>query len=356
MKAVGHELLRAVLAAPDDDAPRLVYADWLSERGDPRGELIQTQCILADPSTLTGHAELKERERVLIARHGEHWLSAMGLDAKAVTLHVVLDRTEALDHRRGEFVFFHRGFVDAAKMRFLTYEKSSLALSREPLRRLVLTQVARADASRLSELRAAPSLTALVFHACALGSSGALALASCPVLRNVWELCLSGCGIDDAGLSALASSRVPEALEVLDLSDNHALYRSGAEALSNAPWLRGLRVLRLNDTGIGDDAVWVLARSRGFRALRRLGLKFCRLENAGICALASSDSLRTLTHLDLRSNSIGEEAVRALVVTRKLPHLERLDLRDCNLSPASRSALLKRYGERVVVDERRLRP
>ena len=26
---------RAILAAPNDDAPRLVYADWLDERGDP---------------------------------------------------------------------------------------------------------------------------------------------------------------------------------------------------------------------------------------------------------------------------------------------------------------------------------
>jgi uncharacterized protein (TIGR02996 family) len=34
----GAELLAAVLASPDDDAPRLVYADWLHERDDPRGE------------------------------------------------------------------------------------------------------------------------------------------------------------------------------------------------------------------------------------------------------------------------------------------------------------------------------
>ena len=38
------ELLAAVFAAPDDDAPRRVYADWLLERGDPRGEFIQLQC------------------------------------------------------------------------------------------------------------------------------------------------------------------------------------------------------------------------------------------------------------------------------------------------------------------------
>ncbi len=37
-------LLEAIYASPDDDAPRLVYADALLERGDFRGELIVRQC------------------------------------------------------------------------------------------------------------------------------------------------------------------------------------------------------------------------------------------------------------------------------------------------------------------------
>src|SRR5437870_4489039 len=37
--ARGASLLAAVLAAPDDPAPRLVFADWLTEQGDPWGEL-----------------------------------------------------------------------------------------------------------------------------------------------------------------------------------------------------------------------------------------------------------------------------------------------------------------------------
>lgn len=39
--------LAAVVAAPADDLPRLVYADWLDERGDPRGEFIRVQVELA---------------------------------------------------------------------------------------------------------------------------------------------------------------------------------------------------------------------------------------------------------------------------------------------------------------------
>jgi uncharacterized protein (TIGR02996 family) len=38
--------LAAIQAAPDADAPRLVYADWLEERGEPYGEFIRVQCRL----------------------------------------------------------------------------------------------------------------------------------------------------------------------------------------------------------------------------------------------------------------------------------------------------------------------
>lgn len=51
----GAALMRAILSAPADDAPRLIYADWLDEcageRGEPlprpRAEFIRVQCELA---------------------------------------------------------------------------------------------------------------------------------------------------------------------------------------------------------------------------------------------------------------------------------------------------------------------
>jgi uncharacterized protein (TIGR02996 family) len=42
-----HAFLRAIADAPYDDAPRLVYADWLDERGDPRGEYLRLDYQLA---------------------------------------------------------------------------------------------------------------------------------------------------------------------------------------------------------------------------------------------------------------------------------------------------------------------
>src|SRR5262245_3775519 len=55
-------LLRAILDEPDDDTHRLVYADWLEERGDPRAEFIRDQMALA------GMEEWDVRRRAILER------------------------------------------------------------------------------------------------------------------------------------------------------------------------------------------------------------------------------------------------------------------------------------------------
>ena len=35
--------IRGILANPGDDAPRLIYADWLEERDDPRGAYLRAE-------------------------------------------------------------------------------------------------------------------------------------------------------------------------------------------------------------------------------------------------------------------------------------------------------------------------
>ena len=69
-----HDLLQAVYTAPDDDAPRLVYADWLEERGDPRAEFIRAQVERAmTPEWDPRHEELEAREQELLREHYEEW-------------------------------------------------------------------------------------------------------------------------------------------------------------------------------------------------------------------------------------------------------------------------------------------
>jgi uncharacterized protein (TIGR02996 family) len=76
-----HEgFLRAIFDAPDDDLPRLAYADFLEENGEPdRAALIRVQCQLAALGDRPGEAQqLRRHERELIDRlHPElvliHW-------------------------------------------------------------------------------------------------------------------------------------------------------------------------------------------------------------------------------------------------------------------------------------------
>jgi uncharacterized protein (TIGR02996 family) len=62
------ELLARMRETPDDPAPRLVYADWLTSRGDPRGELI----VLDHRERIGAISPGPELERLLelAAHHG----------------------------------------------------------------------------------------------------------------------------------------------------------------------------------------------------------------------------------------------------------------------------------------------
>jgi len=68
--------IEAVREDPEDDFPRLVFADWLDEQGDPLGEFIRVQCELADLSEADDprrHASLKVREDELLKAHQKSW-------------------------------------------------------------------------------------------------------------------------------------------------------------------------------------------------------------------------------------------------------------------------------------------
>lgn len=61
------DFLAAIYANPDDDAARSVFADWLTEEGDPLGEFIALQLAKADP----------KRQQTLIKKHGKRWAGAL---------------------------------------------------------------------------------------------------------------------------------------------------------------------------------------------------------------------------------------------------------------------------------------
>src|SRR5947208_13340491 len=91
----GEAILQAVIERPEDDAPRLVYADWLEDHGDPdRAEFIRVQCELARlPPDEPRAFDLRWRQEELLADHGPAW-------------------SEEVPKWAREGCTFRRGFVD----------------------------------------------------------------------------------------------------------------------------------------------------------------------------------------------------------------------------------------------------
>jgi uncharacterized protein (TIGR02996 family) len=74
-------LLLQAKEAPQDDAPRLVLADWLEDNGDPdRAAFVRLQCQLArlrGPEDQGRSGPLLEASGRLLARHGGGWLGPL---------------------------------------------------------------------------------------------------------------------------------------------------------------------------------------------------------------------------------------------------------------------------------------
>src|SRR5262249_34681265 len=66
---------------PDDETPRLVYADWLEDHDQPeRASFIRLQCRLATlPRQDPSRAELIAQEQTLLERHGNKWLGPLAV-------------------------------------------------------------------------------------------------------------------------------------------------------------------------------------------------------------------------------------------------------------------------------------
>lgn len=127
-RASGDALLAAIYADPTDDAARLVYADWLSANGDPRGEFIVLQYQRAE-GKLTPAGE--RRERALLAKHFRTWLGplkpviktwANEAMAEADELVVPVDGARNLAFARGFLAYV--GFCEVPRHRDNLFEEA----------------------------------------------------------------------------------------------------------------------------------------------------------------------------------------------------------------------------------------
>ncbi len=334
-------LFAAIRATPDDDTPRLVYADYLDDARQPeRAEFVRAQCERARLPDWDARARaLRRRERVLLARHGRAWLAELGAVPGV------------------EWGGFERGFV--AEIRVTS--AGALVWGAESVQAVAPVHAVTFTTNDFVPGRAAVPLpwlrTIRLTSRDEFEAGGLRALLDSPVAERVRVLNLAGVGVENAGAAAVAAATHLTGLEELDLT-NGFVGVAGTAALAGARHLTNLRVLRFDSFGSGyvDDpfvtteGVRALVESSHLKSLRTLGLAghgldaaavelvfrhpgFARLESVSLSStefvFAPGDVLPGPARwhdLDLRYCQLGATTLRSLLALPQLSELRRLRL------------------------------
>ncbi len=367
--------LQAILAEPDDDAHRLIYADWLEERGDPRGEFIRVQCELArrdedDPR----RPALRARERALLKKHEKVWAGPLTRLVPAWVFHrgfvwsVSAEPRQFVEHAAELFrlapVRGVRFFNTVGQMHTLAACPHLDRLDTIDLTGRSWTTPETSDFSPFSS-----STAETVYDV--VGDVGLAHLVSSSYLSRLYWLVLNHAGITPGGLGMLAASPNLPRLAWLDLEGN-GLGVDGTRALAVSPLLARLTRLNFGFNGLGDEGGRVLTSSGRLGRLTWLALDSNDISGEGLRALAKCSDLAGLTHLSLRNNRIGGTAfqavgglaasllpgraplpltagVAAAVGSSYLARLGTLDLSKNYLGRKDKEALRARFGRRVRV-------
>jgi uncharacterized protein (TIGR02996 family) len=301
-------LLDAILAAPEDDAPRLVYADWLLAGGDRLGELIVAQLQQA---RAPDDVELARRAAALVSAH----------------------RSEVIGDLSVSKPVFRRGFVEAAEISASDLPRVSDELFvRLPLLTELVIWLERERAT--AKLCGSPLFARLRRLGLRYGRGMPLdALAQNPGLGGLEHLELTSCGVDAPGCEVLAQSPHLGSLRSLELGSDR-IGAAGLTKLAEAPWAPNLRRLRLWKAELGRASTTPLA---AFTALETLELGFDDLDVPAVAALAPLAP--TLRALSLRGDRLGAAVVPALASLT--PTLTHLDLEGMRIGDTGAAALAK---------------
>jgi uncharacterized protein (TIGR02996 family) len=298
-------LLRAIDASPSDPAPYLVYADWLQQQGDPRGQLI-----------ILDHALLERPEAGELLRELTH----------------LLNRYPSLMPERAFHASRFCGFVRSLALTAGSAEEIRTALlhpSSRFLRELSLELFAthRVGGEELiAAMRlASPHLSSLTLRSARmLGEQTGVGrlVEALPALRHL-KIRHGGWSLADLGPSELST------LELFDVD----LSTVSAELV--LPRLRSLIVSSYRQR---FEAIEHVLFKRNFPALRHLGLCDLRMPKASCRALARSDLVPQLESLDLSGSTLRDAGLRELLASRALAHLSQLDLSRTEVTPAALEA------------------
>ena len=328
-------LMRTICENPDDDTPRLVFADWLQENGDEeRAEFIRVQielCGLPDGKT---KQKRQVREKELLDAHIDEWGAPF--------------RQFEVQGSFRQFVFgvrFHRGFV------------WEISINDEESRFVD-------NAAKLFQLTPIERLNLL--HKSQHGD-----LARCPEMLRVKELLLDRQALETADVAALLRSRYLLTLTRLDIiadDDNGHMELEGLELLGRTKSLPALRHLDLSFNYCGwmfseEREGWLgrLTKGKLIAQLETLRLRSADVTDECVRILARCKRAASLRHLDLSGNSISQDALRSLAGSRNLTALTTLDLRENDYNadgtgrvsdcPSETKQLLEaRFGSGLLLD------
>jgi uncharacterized protein (TIGR02996 family) len=257
-KDTGEAILQAVLAEPEDDTPRLVYADWLDENGGPEGqaraEFIRAQIELARlPKGDSRGKNLRAREKKLWSGNKTAWLASL---------------PEPMRARKA--VAFHRGFFEELNLGASIWAYCADELfARNPVFRL--RPQSPLDRHKAGALAVIPHLTRIR----ALKLTGTIEqphttleiLFHTPFFSNLTTLDVSGTEFGTRELGVLAASPLFPRLRVLEMSDMN-LGPKGVETLADSPQLDGLQRLVLHDGTLPPGLYRKLEERFGDRLVR----------------------------------------------------------------------------------------
>lgn len=317
--------LAAICDQPDDDAPRLVFADWLEENGDgARAEFIRTQIELARADGKSrGHERLLERQKLLLRRHKKEWTAP---------LKGIAERME-----------FARGFVMSLTLpaeRFLRHAERIFQLA--PVRSVTVTHsVGRTlDLAACKELA---RLTAISIQSIYATAQGIVAALGDPFSSRPSAVPYADDRIGDTGFADLVSSQHLTALAWLHVPSNNVT-ASSVRALVQAPVARQLRRLDLSHNPIGDAGFATLCAGDALQHLEWLDLSCC---NIGV----TPNEMLSMLLSQVRERAMKQPlpAIGVLADPRILPSLRYLNLQGNRVGEADRRALRTRFGANVHI-------
>ena len=322
-------LLSAIVANPDDDLPRLVFADWLEENGEPeRAEFIRVECLHARTDRESpDYLPLLRRSSRLLTAHSDRWFG------------------EIQNEQLAQVVITERGFVDRIVIvadRFAAH--GDFIRGQAPLLKELHIRAA-GDWREFFHSANLAGLRALSFEDGVFTSEAAAALASS---RHVWslvELDLNRQPLGLYGAVEIASARLPQ-LEKLSVGEC-GLGHDGVQALLEGPY-QNLRELDLSENGLTDSACESITAAGQFSRIERLALCENHITGAGISALASSPHLDQLQSLNLYLNPIGPAGGRAIAASRYWGKLKELNVIGCGVGVAAANELRWVYGDKAI--------